>query len=254
MLGGPSMDGGGRSGEEGGDAAVRTGIPNWVSSLEEDLDCKVMIVLRDDRKLLGYLRSFDQFGNLVTEDTKERLVATGSADTAASFIDSVEGRAPDSAGVEVSCGQQQDSEMRRYGIYADVQLGTVIVRGENIVLFGVVEEEPAAAASDGPAAELQQLQSGRLVKRPLAEVLYRLEDTKRLDKYDNQQALINCQAEMQAAGLREPEGETTAVGPTGIVTTTTTVFRRPAGEAAATPPSEKTACRHGMGYQWGEDW
>eukprot|EP00922_Rhytidocystis_sp_ex-Travisia-forbesii_P003234 GHVS01004738.1.p1 GENE.GHVS01004738.1~~GHVS01004738.1.p1 ORF type:complete len:253 (-),score=76.10 GHVS01004738.1:218-976(-) len=252
MLGGPSMDGGGRSGEEGGDAAVRTGIPNWVSSLEEDLDCKVMIVLRDDRKLLGYLRSFDQFGNLVTEDTKERFVATvtAKADAATNFIHAV---AEGGGGAEVvsSSVQQQHSE-KRYGIYADVQLGTVIVRGENIVLFGVVEEEVAPPPPEGPPPPQEQQQgSGRLVKRPLAEVLSCLEDTKRLDKYDNQQALINCQAEMQASGLRE--GETTTVGPTGVVTTTT-ILRRAAGSVAGTPPSEKTTSRHSLGCQWGEDW
>ena len=43
----------------------------------EEVDKKVMIVLRDGRHLTGKLRSFDQFMNLILEDTFERVFLTG---------------------------------------------------------------------------------------------------------------------------------------------------------------------------------
>ncbi|KAK0532998.1 hypothetical protein OC842_003114 [Tilletia horrida] len=36
-------------------------------------DKKVMVILRDGRKLIGVLRSYDQFANLVLQDTIERI-------------------------------------------------------------------------------------------------------------------------------------------------------------------------------------
>ena len=39
------------------------------SSLIEQLDTRVLVILRDGRHLLGTLRSLDQFSNLVLEDT-----------------------------------------------------------------------------------------------------------------------------------------------------------------------------------------
>ncbi|PIC45970.1 hypothetical protein B9Z55_005812 [Caenorhabditis nigoni] len=41
-------------------------------SLFEQLDKKLLVVLRDGRKLIGYLRSIDQFANLILEDVVER--------------------------------------------------------------------------------------------------------------------------------------------------------------------------------------
>lgn len=34
---------------------------------------KLLCILRDGRKLIGYLRSIDQFANLVLQDTIERI-------------------------------------------------------------------------------------------------------------------------------------------------------------------------------------
>ena len=63
-------------------------------------DKKLMVVLRDGRKLIGVLRSWDQFGNLVMQDTAERL-----------FVQ---------------------------GLYADIERGLFLVRGENITLLGEI--------------------------------------------------------------------------------------------------------------------
>ncbi|MCJ1237026.1 SM-like, degradation of cytoplasmic mRNAs and positively regulates transcription initiation [Varicellaria rhodocarpa] len=73
-----------------------TTLPNGISKLE-----KVMLVLRDGRKLIGVLRSWDQFANLVIRDTVERI-----------YI--------------------QD-------LYADVPCATNIIRGENVLLLGEID-------------------------------------------------------------------------------------------------------------------
>ncbi|KAK3683220.1 hypothetical protein LTR37_020431 [Vermiconidia calcicola] len=64
-------------------------------------DKKLVIALRDGRKLIGVLRSWDQFGNLVLQDTIERL-----------FV-------------------QQ--------LYADIERGLFLVRGENVLLLGEID-------------------------------------------------------------------------------------------------------------------
>ena len=63
-------------------------------------DKKLMISLRDGRKLIGVLRSWDQFGNLVLQDTIERL-----------FVQN---------------------------LYADIERGLFLVRGENVLLLGEI--------------------------------------------------------------------------------------------------------------------
>jgi small nuclear ribonucleoprotein (snRNP)-like protein len=47
------------------------------ASLLEQLDTRVMIILSDGRHLVGLLRSFDQFLNLVLENTSERILLPG---------------------------------------------------------------------------------------------------------------------------------------------------------------------------------
>eukprot|EP00918_Siedleckia_nematoides_P002619 GHVU01005970.1.p1 GENE.GHVU01005970.1~~GHVU01005970.1.p1 ORF type:complete len:247 (-),score=53.72 GHVU01005970.1:1343-2083(-) len=85
-------------------------LPNWIRSLEEELDRKLLIVLRDGKMYVGHLRGFDQFGNLLMEDAYERVTA----------------------GV----------------YYCDIHMGILLVRGDNICLFGALrddEQQPHAA-------------------------------------------------------------------------------------------------------------
>lgn len=78
------------------------------AALAEELDKKLLVQLRDGRKLLGVLRSFDQFANLVLEHSIERIIV----------------------------GEQ----------YADIPLGLQLIRGENVVLLGEVDQD-----ADSPA-------------------------------------------------------------------------------------------------------
>ncbi|KKY23434.1 putative small nuclear ribonucleoprotein [Phaeomoniella chlamydospora] len=67
-------------------------------------DKKLMLVLRDGRKLIGVLRSWDQFANLVLADTIERYYLPSP-----------------------------------HSLYADAKRGTFLVRGENVLLLGEID-------------------------------------------------------------------------------------------------------------------
>ncbi|ETS78755.1 hypothetical protein PFICI_08608 [Pestalotiopsis fici W106-1] len=75
-------------------------------------DKKLVICLRDGRKLTGILRSWDQFANLVLQSTVERIY-TPLQD------------AP------------EDSPVKGY--YADKTHGIFLVRGENVLLLGEID-------------------------------------------------------------------------------------------------------------------
>mmetsp|Transcript_31657 Transcript_31657/g.80804 ORF Transcript_31657/g.80804 Transcript_31657/m.80804 type:complete len:130 (-) Transcript_31657:68-457(-) len=72
------------------------------ASLAEELDKKLLLVLRDGRKIIGTMRSFDQFSNIVLEHAEERVVV----------------------------GKR----------FADVPLGLYVIRGENLVLLGQIDD------------------------------------------------------------------------------------------------------------------
>ena len=77
-------------------------LPGTASLLEE-LDKKLLVLLRDGRTLIGFLRSVDQFANLVLHRTIERI----------------------------HVGKK----------FADMPRGIFIIRGENVVLCGEVTDE-----------------------------------------------------------------------------------------------------------------
>jgi len=70
------------------------------SSLVDQLDKQVVVCLRDGRNIVGWLRSFDQFANIVLEDAVERIVV---AET-----------------------------------FGDVPQGIFVIRGENVMILGEV--------------------------------------------------------------------------------------------------------------------
>ncbi|KAI0843464.1 Sm-like ribonucleoprotein [Hypoxylon sp. FL0890] len=74
-------------------------------------DKKLLVWLRDGRKLTGVLRSWDQFANLVLQSTVERIFATTSEPT----------------------------EPQPRGLYADQSHGIFLVRGENVLLLGEID-------------------------------------------------------------------------------------------------------------------
>jgi len=74
-------------------------------------DKKLMVSLRDGRKLIGVLRSWDQFANLVLQSTIERIFVPPST--------------PPSTPTP--------------GLFADVPVGIFLVRGENVLLLGEID-------------------------------------------------------------------------------------------------------------------
>ncbi len=71
------------------------------ASLYEQLDKQILVCLRDGRNFKGFLRSFDQYANLVLDNTVERLMVEDS--------------------------------------YADVPMGIFVIRGENVMLLGEID-------------------------------------------------------------------------------------------------------------------
>lgn len=79
------------------------------TSLADNLDKKLLVILRDGRKIIGTLRSFDQFANVVLEGALERITV----------------------------GE----------LYCDLPLGLYIIRGENVVLIGELDPDRAELPS-----------------------------------------------------------------------------------------------------------
>ncbi|KAG4026080.1 hypothetical protein MFRU_045g00250 [Monilinia fructicola] len=77
-------------------------------------DKKLMISLRDGRKLIGILRSWDQFANIVLQSTVERIFVAPAPSLS-------------------SPGTTQP------GLYADIPRGLFLVRGENVLLLGEID-------------------------------------------------------------------------------------------------------------------
>ncbi|TKR65490.1 hypothetical protein L596_025886 [Steinernema carpocapsae] len=76
-------------------------LPGAVSMLDQ-LDKRLMVVLRDGRTLVGFLRTIDQFANFVLGDTVERI-----------HVDK---------------------------FYGDIPRGVFLIRGENVALAGEMAE------------------------------------------------------------------------------------------------------------------
>ncbi|KAM3579642.1 SM-like, degradation of cytoplasmic mRNAs and positively regulates transcription initiation [Umbelopsis sp. WA50703] len=88
------------------------------TGLIDSVDKKLLVILRDGRKLIGILRSFDQFANLVLQDTIERIHVG-------------------------NC-------------YGDIPRGIFLIRGENVVLLGEIdlEREGYSALQQVPVEEI----------------------------------------------------------------------------------------------------
>ncbi|CAI5443778.1 unnamed protein product [Caenorhabditis angaria] len=98
-------------------------------SLFDQLDKKMLVVLRDGRKLIGYLRSIDQFANLILEDVVERV-----------FIEK---------------------------FYADTNQGFMLIRGENVELAGEIDENVNTGLTEISLEEYQRLEEDYLAKNPI---------------------------------------------------------------------------------------
>ncbi|EXJ57810.1 uncharacterized protein A1O5_12368 [Cladophialophora psammophila CBS 110553] len=110
-------------------------------------DKKLLLVLRDGRKIFGVLRSWDQFANLVLTDTKERYFVSVPSATSA-----------DSANPQSQSQQPQPTR----NLYCDIPRGTFLVRGENVLLLGEVDldkdDDPPPGYEEGDVEEVFRIQ------------------------------------------------------------------------------------------------
>ncbi|EGV65671.1 hypothetical protein PSN45_003551 [Yamadazyma tenuis] len=81
------------------------------AALVGSVDRKIFLLLRDGRNLFGVLRTFDQFANLVLQDTTERI-----------YLDAE--------------GSKSLEKPARFG---ETYRGVFMVRGENVVMMGAVD-------------------------------------------------------------------------------------------------------------------
>ncbi|CAH8391046.1 unnamed protein product [Eruca vesicaria subsp. sativa] len=117
------------------------------TSLAAYLDKKILVLLRDGRKLMGLLRSFDQFGTFVL-----------------CFFLCCLLKFPE----EVFCFCEANAVLEEAyervivgELYCDIPLGLYIIRGENVVLIGeldVEKEELPAQMVQVSEAEIKKAQ------------------------------------------------------------------------------------------------
>lgn len=103
------------------------------------VDRKIFVLLRDGRNVFGILRTFDQFANLVLQDTVERI-----------YLPKVNESSPDR--------------------FAEAPKGVFMVRGENVVMLGELDIDREddhlvnmqRVGFQEAEAELKSLQAARL--------------------------------------------------------------------------------------------
>ncbi|KAA1139094.1 SM-like, degradation of cytoplasmic mRNAs and positively regulates transcription initiation [Puccinia graminis f. sp. tritici] len=112
-----------------------TNVPFTTSGALVDI---VDISLRDGKKLIGVLRSYDQFANLVLQDTIERIHVGIESKEDHQDSNSQHDQQQIAEGSET---QNNKKKKKKDGIckYTDIWRGIYLVRGENVVLLGEID-------------------------------------------------------------------------------------------------------------------
>ncbi|KAK6454368.1 uncharacterized protein RJT20DRAFT_58229 [Scheffersomyces xylosifermentans] len=95
------------------------------------VDRKIFVLLRDGRNIFGILRTFDQFANLVLQDTIERIYLDTDRD-------------------DQDTSEAEEKTPKRFG---EAYRGIFMVRGENVVMLGELDID----REDDHLTELQQI-------------------------------------------------------------------------------------------------
>jgi len=119
------------------------------ASLVEQLDRRIMIILRDGRHLIGTLRSFDQFSNMVLQDTCERRVLNVNVKTNKSDTNNDNDKATSTN--QTCC------------YYTDIRLGLYLIRGDSMVLLGEVLESENDEESSATDADASSATNGNMI-------------------------------------------------------------------------------------------
>ena len=121
------------------------------------VDRKIFVLLRDGRNLFGILRTFDQFANLVLQDTFERI-----------YLD----------------GDENDGQPKQFG---EEYRGVFMVRGENVVMMGELDID----TEDGHLEKLQQIPFEEAEKGLKLKHEQKVKQEKRRTKTLLKQGLVN---------------------------------------------------------------
>lgn len=100
-------------------------------TLLDEIDKKIMVELKGGKILIGYLRSIDQFANLILHHTVERI-----------HVDN------------------------RYG---EINLGVFLVRGDNVVLLGEFDDEKDKASKLVKVSQSEILDAQNLIHKTKQE-------------------------------------------------------------------------------------
>ncbi|KNZ56160.1 hypothetical protein VP01_2480g1 [Puccinia sorghi] len=95
---------------------------------------KILVSLRDGKKLIGVLRSYDQFANLVLQDTIERIYVGIDSEGTAEEESNHSTRSTSDKAKKKTANKKGDMICK----YTDVWRGIYLVRGENVVLIGEI--------------------------------------------------------------------------------------------------------------------
>lgn len=96
------------------DAELPLQVFTTAAALLELIDKRIIVTMRDGRALFGFLRSFDTFGNIVIQDTYERLYTEGA--------------------------------------YAEKYRGVWVIRGENVAMIGEVDQSAQEELDQGSSS------------------------------------------------------------------------------------------------------
>lgn len=130
----------------------KTYLPGTASLLQE-IDKKLLVVLRDGRTLIGFLRSVDQFANLLLQGTVERIYV----------------------------GKE----------YGDIPRGVYLVRGENVALYGELDADLEAKkllteVSVEDILEAQRLQQSKIdAEKKRKDILLSKKGLRQTDNMDD---------------------------------------------------------------------
>ncbi|KAL3618204.1 Sm-like protein lsm1b [Castilleja foliolosa] len=108
------------------------------------VEIELLVLLRDGRKLMGMLRSFDQFANAVLESACERVIVGD--------------------------------------LYCDIPLGLYVIRGENVVLIGELDLEKEELPAHMTRVETAEIKRAQKAEREASELMGTMK--KRMDFLD----------------------------------------------------------------------
>ena len=110
------------------------------ASMVEQLDRRLLVILRDGRHLVGVLRTFDQFSNMVLQDTCERRILVVQKDKKSD---------DDNKTTAAAAAGTQPSTSNTICYQTDIELGLFVVRGDNVVLLGEAEDDNEEEEGNG---------------------------------------------------------------------------------------------------------